>query len=167
MPESHQRWTWAASSTYTTADGNAGSLTYWARPGIKPTTSRFLVRFANHWVMTGTPIFLNILSNFHTVFPNTAVLSTAEQWVEEPCRRLGFRSSWTVDQLSQYPGDDLSNESEDWIGKLRVAHVWRTNQRHYHDSITITGALKLPPDWSLLHFHAYPLLRIVSKQWPE
>ena len=31
--------------TYTTAHGNARSLTYCARPGIKPTTSWFLVRF--------------------------------------------------------------------------------------------------------------------------
>ena len=29
----------AASATYTTAHGNAGSLTHWAKPGIKPTTS--------------------------------------------------------------------------------------------------------------------------------
>ena len=31
--------------TYTTAQGNAGSLTHWARPGIKPATSWFLVGF--------------------------------------------------------------------------------------------------------------------------
>ena len=30
-------------------------LTHWARPGIKPTTSWFLVRFVNHWGTTGTP----------------------------------------------------------------------------------------------------------------
>ena len=36
---------WAASVTYTTAQGNAGSLTHWVRPGIKPATSWFLVRF--------------------------------------------------------------------------------------------------------------------------
>ena len=45
-------------SIYTTAHGNAGSLTHWARPGIKKlTTSWFLVGFANHWAMTGTPQF--------------------------------------------------------------------------------------------------------------
>ena len=32
-----------------------GSLTHWARPGIKPTTSWFLVRFINYWATTGTP----------------------------------------------------------------------------------------------------------------
>ena len=34
-----------ASETYTTAQSNVGSLTHWARPGIKPATSWFLVRF--------------------------------------------------------------------------------------------------------------------------
>ena len=33
--------------TYTTAHSNAWSLTHWARPGIKPTTSWFLVRFVS------------------------------------------------------------------------------------------------------------------------
>ena len=37
----------AASVTYTTAHGNARSLTPWARPGIEPTTSWFLVRFVS------------------------------------------------------------------------------------------------------------------------
>ena len=42
-------------ATYTTAYGNARSLTYGARPGIEPTTSWFLVRFINHCATTGTP----------------------------------------------------------------------------------------------------------------
>ena len=43
------------SATYTTADGNAGSLTHWARPGNEPATSWFPVGFANHWATMGTP----------------------------------------------------------------------------------------------------------------
>ena len=39
----------------TTAHGNVISLTHWARPGIKPATSWFLVGFTNHWDMMGTP----------------------------------------------------------------------------------------------------------------
>ena len=45
----------AASATYTTAHGNAGSLTHLARPGIKPATSWFLVGFINHCATMGTP----------------------------------------------------------------------------------------------------------------
>ena len=38
---------WAASATYTIGHSNAGSLTYWARPGIEPTTSWFLIGFVS------------------------------------------------------------------------------------------------------------------------
>ena len=54
QPEPQQCGIWAAPATYTTAHGNAGSLTHWARPGIKP--SWFLVGFVNHWATTGTPM---------------------------------------------------------------------------------------------------------------
>ena len=56
IPQSQQHRIQAESATYTTAHGNAGSLTHWARPGIEPATSWFLVRFINHWAPTGTPI---------------------------------------------------------------------------------------------------------------
>jgi len=55
MPEPQKRGIWAASATYTTAHGNAGSLTHWARAGTKPATSWFLVGFVNHCATTGTP----------------------------------------------------------------------------------------------------------------
>ena len=42
-PQSQQRQIQATSVTYTTAHGNAGSLTHGARPGIEPATSWFLV----------------------------------------------------------------------------------------------------------------------------
>ena len=44
-PELQQCQIRASSVTYTTAHGNAESLTHWMRPGIKPTISWFLVRF--------------------------------------------------------------------------------------------------------------------------
>jgi len=56
MPEPEQRRIWATSATYTTAHGNAGSLTHWARAGTQPTTSWFLVGFINHCTTTGTPM---------------------------------------------------------------------------------------------------------------
>ena len=39
---------------YTRAHGNARSLNHWARPGIEPANSRFLVTFINHCATTGT-----------------------------------------------------------------------------------------------------------------
>ena len=38
-----------------TAHGKARSSTHWARPGMEIATSWFLVGFANHWAMKGTP----------------------------------------------------------------------------------------------------------------
>ena len=35
------------SATYTTAQGNAGSLAHWARPGIEPASSWMLIRFVS------------------------------------------------------------------------------------------------------------------------
>ena len=46
-PQPQQHQIWAASVTYTTAHGNVRSLIHWARPGIEPTTSRFLVGFVS------------------------------------------------------------------------------------------------------------------------
>ena len=36
---------------------HTGSLTHWPRPGIEPASSWILVRFVNHWAMTGTSGF--------------------------------------------------------------------------------------------------------------
>ena len=47
MPQSQQCGIWAASATYTTAHHNAGSLTHWVRPGIKPASSWMLVKFVS------------------------------------------------------------------------------------------------------------------------
>ena len=53
-PEPQQHSIQAMSVTYTTAHGNAGSLTHPVRPGIEPTTSWFLAGFFNHCAMMGT-----------------------------------------------------------------------------------------------------------------
>ena len=55
LPEPQQHQIWAMSVTYTTAHGNTGSLTHWARAGTEPATSWFLVGFVNRCAMTGTP----------------------------------------------------------------------------------------------------------------
>ena len=52
MPEPEQCQIWAVSVTHTRAHGNTRSLTHWARPGIEPSTSWFLVGFISHWAMT-------------------------------------------------------------------------------------------------------------------
>ena len=56
-----------SSATYTTAHGNAGSLSHCARPGIEPATSWFLVGFINHWATEGIPPLL-FLFEFNSLF---------------------------------------------------------------------------------------------------
>ena len=63
MPQQHR--TQATSMSYTTAKSNAGSLTHWARPKIKPTSSWILVVFINCWATKGTPIFF-LLFHYNT-----------------------------------------------------------------------------------------------------
>ena len=43
------------SATYTMAHGNAGSLTHWESPGIKPMSSRVLPGFITCWHTIGFP----------------------------------------------------------------------------------------------------------------
>ena len=64
-PQLQQHGMQALSATYTTAHGNAGSPTHWSRPGIESASSWMLVRFVNHWAMTGTPqLFFKFNFNF-------------------------------------------------------------------------------------------------------
>ena len=44
-PRPQQCWIWAESVTHTTAHGSTGSLTHWAKPGIKPVTSWIVFGF--------------------------------------------------------------------------------------------------------------------------
>ena len=62
MPQPQQCRIWAASATYTTAHGNAGSLTHWVRPGIKLKTLWFLVGFVNHEATMGTPGICSLIT---------------------------------------------------------------------------------------------------------
>ena len=73
----------AVSATYTTAHGNARSLTHWARPGIKPVFSQILVRFTStepRWELQES-VFLNKLAEnswIHGGFTNTVWRTSLE-----------------------------------------------------------------------------------------
>ena len=59
----------ASSPSYTTAHGKARSLTHFARPGVKPTSSWIIVGFITHWATTGTPssVWKQLSYNQHSV----------------------------------------------------------------------------------------------------
>ena len=61
QPQPQQRGIQATSVTYTTAQGNNGFLTYWARPEIEPVSSWILARFVSHEPQRELPKLLNRL----------------------------------------------------------------------------------------------------------
>ena len=65
----HQKHSNAVTVTYTTAHGNAGSLTHWARPGVKPATSWFLVGFVSAAPRWELHEFTFELKNIFALFP--------------------------------------------------------------------------------------------------
>ena len=52
---------WAASATYTTAHGNARSITHWTRPGIEPVTLWFLLGLVSAAPWWELPVLLLLL----------------------------------------------------------------------------------------------------------
>ena len=67
---------WAMSAAYTTAHGNAWSVTHWKRPGIEPTTSWSLVGFisAAQWRELQHSDFSQVLSMNKKVYHSTDML---------------------------------------------------------------------------------------------
>ena len=56
MPELQQHQIWAASAMYTTVHSSVGYLTHWAKSGIEPATSWFLVGFVSAAPRWGLPL---------------------------------------------------------------------------------------------------------------
>ena len=65
LNQSHSNWDLCRSATYTTARGNARSLTHWVRSGMETVSSWVLVSSSNRWATTGTPDFsFKLLTEF-------------------------------------------------------------------------------------------------------
>ena len=73
----HSHSSLTSSVTYTTAHSTARSLTHWARPGIKPTSSWMLVRFTNGLATMGTsktPVNSYLLYQYRHIFWKPSVV---------------------------------------------------------------------------------------------
>ena len=102
--------------TYTTAHSNAGSLNHWVRPGIEPMFSWMLVRFVNHWAMTGTPSmcsFLYLHNSCNFTFSENHFLNKPEFCTIEQ----GFET-WIFCYLFIYLFIGHSSQASDPIWKL-------------------------------------------------
>ena len=86
-PQPQQRRIWAASATYTTAHDNAGFLTHWARPGIKPTSSWILVGFVTTKPQRELP--LSYLLSWWTHFDDWGIMGKGSENV---------RHQWSLDK---------------------------------------------------------------------
>ena len=75
--EPHLLPDWATSVTYTRVHSKAGSLTHWARPEIKPTSSWILIGFWTRWATMGTPFFHVVLKPQPLLFPLQALHSAS------------------------------------------------------------------------------------------
>ena len=112
MPEPQPCQIQAAYATYTTAHGNAGSLTHWVRPGIEPTASRFLVRFtsaAPQWEL-----------HVSTLLTNTLILLTGLwHWSLSSSHRV-YSALWTLPPWPQ-AGNSITKASSPFTaGKLKL-----------------------------------------------
>ena len=93
----------AASVTYIIAHSNAGPLTHWASPGIKPMSSWILIGFINHWAMVGTSI-TNSLAPFLKLSIFSLLISNAlcHIWSLFTCGSVSILFLWSYLLLSQH-----------------------------------------------------------------
>ena len=79
MPQTQQCQIQAESGIYTTAHGNSGSLTHWARSGIEPTTSWFLVGLVFIEPRWELPVFTFFKKNLFELIYSVVLISAAQQ----------------------------------------------------------------------------------------
>ena len=66
-------WTGTTAAGLCHSHFNARSLTHWARPGNKPTSSWILVLSLTHWATTGTPGVQFLFLHLHSSYSFTAL----------------------------------------------------------------------------------------------
>ena len=59
--------------TYAAVCGNDASLTIWVRLGFKPTSSWILMGFVTHWVVTGTPNSIVLMTTSKFIYLDHAL----------------------------------------------------------------------------------------------
>ena len=82
-PKPQQHRIQATPATYTTAPSSAGSLTHWARLGIKPESSWMLVRFVTLWATTGNSCMHRFSMNKEDPFRKECIFLN-ERWQTAP-----------------------------------------------------------------------------------
>ena len=99
MPQPQQCQIWAESETYTTAHHNAGSLTHWARPGIKPASLWLLVGLITAEPQMGTSHFSD--SHFELMRQVWAEYPSQERFANNLPIRVTINSKQTNKQIKK------------------------------------------------------------------
>ena len=109
LGHSHSHAGSAVSETHTTVHSNAGSLTYWTRPGIQPASSWMLVGFA-----TAEP-WLELLDAFYNLFSE---ITSQTQIFSFSQREDTYFPKTTPRHLSEY--SQTQAKSWQWCSSLRL-----------------------------------------------
>ena len=90
IPQPQQSQIWAMSMTCTTVHSNAGSLTHWVRPGIKPASSWILVIFVSAEPLQELPqriilkiIYLEFVFKIREPEISNNNLRISQRWLEK------------------------------------------------------------------------------------
>ena len=102
MPQPQQCQIQAESATYSTAHGNARSLTHWARPRIEPASSWITVRFVNHWATRNSGCMIKLYEN-SCIIRFDELLSSSTHSHARGIKHLSFWGTETF-PLENFPG---------------------------------------------------------------
>ena len=100
MPEPQHLGIRASSATHTTAHGNAGSLTHWARPGIRPTSSWIPVGTVNFWAMMGAPQLVYFWNNENVLKLTVVMVADISECIKSYLIGLHEWILWNVNYSS-------------------------------------------------------------------
>ena len=127
---------WAESATYTTAHGNARSLTHWVRPGIKPTSSCILVGFITVEPLWELPTQFSYLLRWeHCRSTLPANFEDTVQWL----------TTITTDAQTYSPHNIITIDAQTYSSHKKVCVLWPTWlhpwQKHHRLPVSMSLAL--------------------------
>ena len=98
LHHSHSKCRIRAMYAYTAAHGNTGFLTHWAKPGIKPATSWFLVGFVSASPLRELLVQFSQRKKLSLGF----ICSVSKYWAPSTYYTLFLACSWTDSTLAWY-----------------------------------------------------------------
>ena len=144
MPEPQQQQIQTMSANYTTAHGNAGSLTHWTRPGIEPTASWFLVGFISTVLWQELPGCGILMEKIPISTPRDEGLAHAGATLP----------SWATRINGRLPCKDLCIKMIPILPRFSLLQeFFRTPEKSNLNIFNTLGCLFLPSRTQISHIH--------------